>query len=132
MVPQIECEKRGALREQREADAEECYAKGGPPRPNLKGPRERDALHIGSNNELEDDRTCITHIQAAALRSHRQTFASCLSTRLLHAAPNNGVHFKDIARISASGVAIGQTDKAKAVSQKAFIVAAIAGDEESR
>ncbi|KIJ06495.1 hypothetical protein PAXINDRAFT_103341 [Paxillus involutus ATCC 200175] len=29
MVPQIECEKRGALREQREVDAEECYAKGG-------------------------------------------------------------------------------------------------------
>ncbi|KAF8838837.1 hypothetical protein BDN67DRAFT_982224 [Paxillus ammoniavirescens] len=135
---------------QREADREECHAKGGPPRPNLKGPRERDALRIGTNSELEDDPICITQIQAAALRSHRQIFTSYLSTRLLHAAPKNGPHFEDIARISWHRV-LGQTDKAKAVSQKVtgncrplggaslpslptelFIVAAIAGGEEDR
>ncbi|KAF8835058.1 hypothetical protein BDN67DRAFT_491543 [Paxillus ammoniavirescens] len=62
MVPQAECEQRGALRRQCEAGAEECYAKGGPPRPNLKGPRERDALRISTDSKLEDDSICITQI----------------------------------------------------------------------
>ncbi|KAF8833677.1 hypothetical protein BDN67DRAFT_695487 [Paxillus ammoniavirescens] len=50
----------------------------------------------------------LSRIQAAALRSHRQIFTSYLSTRL-HAAPNNGIHFADIALISWHRVLGGPT-----------------------
>ncbi|KIJ63537.1 hypothetical protein HYDPIDRAFT_168366 [Hydnomerulius pinastri MD-312] len=112
--------REDARREQQEWEEEERRAKGEPRRPSSTQPRDRDDLHLGTDDDLEGDQICIAQILLRLLPIGNLSLLIylCGFFTQLPLCPENGIQFEDIARIFGQRLLGGST---KAVSQKMMV-----------